>query len=181
MKPSADEFQKLVLQELDTLYRIGLRLTHNPADAEDLVQDTCFRAIRSRDTFDMQAGGIRPWLVRILRNCFLTRLQKQSRQPVGTDEQILEAVSQAPDVSPTGPMEVLREGMDEELVRALDALPEEYRTVMVLWALEDFSYQEIADACQIPIGTVMSRLHRARGKMTEMLRQYARNEGIIRE
>lgn len=181
MKPARDEFERLVLEQLDLLYRIGLRLTHRPEQAEDLVQEACYRAIRSRDHFDLQAGTIRPWLVRILRNTFLTRLARESRQPASADGQTLEFVAQVPETSPPGDFAHLAQHMDQELVRALDMLPEEYRTVMLLWAIEDFSYQEIADALEIPIGTVMSRLYRARTKLTQQLQEYARSEGILRE
>ena len=82
---------------------------------------------------------------------------------------------------PPQPSEDYSQYMDEELVRAMDSLPEEYRTVLVLWALEDFTYQEIADALEVPIGTVMSRLHRARAKLSSQLGEYARREGITRK
>jgi RNA polymerase sigma-70 factor (ECF subfamily) len=182
MKVSREEFEQLAVEQLDTLYRLALRLTGKQADAEDLVQEAYYRAIRSWESFDLQQAGIRPWLVRILRNTFLTKAQRESRQPNAIDSEILEATAGSalpPDARPWSPE--LAEGMDEELVHAMESLPEEYRTTMVLWALEDFSYQEIAQALEIPIGTVMSRLHRARAKLAEKLAAYARREGIQRE
>jgi RNA polymerase sigma-70 factor, ECF subfamily len=181
MKVSENEFERLVLEQLDVLYRVALRLSHRPDQADDLVQETCYRAIRSRDSFDLQTGGIRPWLVRILRNTFLTRIERERHQPALASDETLEGASIAPPPMPRGNLAALSEHMDQELVRALDALPEEYRSVMVLWALEDFSYQEIAEALEIPIGTVMSRLHRARAKLTHQLEEYAKREGIRRE
>lgn len=171
----------MLLEQLDSLYRVALRLSRNTSRAEDLVQETCYRAIRSRETFNLQAGGIRPWLVRILRNTYFTRGQREARQPAATDDITLDLLSGGQDQPPPGQGELLRESMDQELVRAMDQLPEEYRTVLVLWALEDFSYQEIADAMEIPIGTVMSRLHRARARLMQRLAGYAREAGIIRE
>lgn len=181
MKLSRDEFEPKVLEQLDVLYRVALRLSRRPDQAEDLVQETCFRAIRSYESFDLQTGSMRPWLIRILRNTFLSKLEREKRQPAATDDLTLELASQAPQPIATGDFTSLSEGMDQELVRAMDTLPEEYRTVMVLWALEEFSYQEISEALEIPMGTVMSRLHRARGKLAQQLKEYARREGILRE
>jgi RNA polymerase sigma-70 factor (ECF subfamily) len=180
MALSQDQFHQLILEQLDTLYRVALRLTRNNADAEDLVKDTCFRAMRSQDTFKMTPGGIRPWLIRILRNTFLTKVGREARQPEALPSETLElAPEKVPSAGETPAN--YAQYMDQELVHALDTLPEEYRTVMVLWALEEFSYQEIADALDIPIGTVMSRLYRARGKLSDALKEYARKERIIRE
>jgi RNA polymerase sigma-70 factor (ECF subfamily) len=181
MKPTREQFEQMVLEQLDVLYRVALRLTHKSDQADDLVQEACYRAIRSWESFDLQTGGIRPWLIRILRNTFLSRLERETRQPVATDDVILENALVASNSLPQGNFAAISEQMDQELVRALDRLPEEYRTVMVLWALEEFSYQEIADALEIPLGTVMSRLHRARARLAEQLEGYAKREGIQRE
>lgn len=182
MKPTPNEFEKMVLEHLDMLYRVALRFCRRPDRAEDLVQDTCYRAIRSRESFDLQAGGIRPWLVRILRNTFLSGLEHEARQPKGVDDSTLELAKSAPVPRPEKMnTPAAWDNMDQELVRALDDLPEEFRSVMILWALEDLSYQEIADSLEIPIGTVMSRLHRARNKLTQQLQDYGKKEGIIRE
>ncbi len=174
-----EQFDRDLLTHLDALYRIALRLARNPLLAEELVQEASYRAIRSAHTYDPSAGGMKPWLVRILRNTFLTRLEREGKQPQAVEEQTLEASKVAPAALPTG--RNFSEYMDQELVRALDLLPEEYRTVLMLWAIEDFTYQEIADALEVPIGTVMSRLHRARGKLVEQLGDFARREGILRE
>ncbi len=180
MAISQDQFRDLILEQLDTLYRVALRLTRNTDDAEDLVQEACYRAMRSEDTFKLTPSGIRPWLVRILRNTFLTRVARESKQPQATPTEALEMTPDAPSPGAEIPANYT-EYMDQELVRAMDALPEEYRTVLVLWALEDFTYQEIADALEIPIGTVMSRLFRARARLTEALKEYAKRERIARE
>lgn len=180
MALSRDEFASLLMPQLDSLYRIALRMARKPADAEDLVQETYYRALRSWETYNAKAGEIRPWLVRILRNTFLTRISREAKQPKAmADEAFDHSAAQAEPV-PAAP-DRFAQYMDEELVQALDGLPEEYRTVLMLWALEDFSYQEIADALEIPIGTVMSRLYRARAKLSTNLRDYAKREGILRE
>ncbi len=175
------EFERLVLEQLDFLYRVALKLARDSNKAEDLVQEACYRAIRSRESFQMSPGGIRPWLVQILRNAFLTRATREARQPRLAEDDALENAAGPVAGSPPELSFHISEHMDQEVAHAVQALPEEYRTVLMLWALEDFSYQEIADALNIPLGTVMSRLHRARSKLTQQLKDYAKREGIRRE
>lgn len=163
------------------LYRVAYRLTRDSSAAEDLVQDTFERAYRAREDFVLQEYGIRPWLVRIMHNIHFTHLQREKRQPVSMDETHLDLVEKDVPVAPEAPGKVNYEGMDQQLVRALEEQPPEYQTVLLLWAVEGFSYKEIADALNVPIGTVMSRLHRARAKLAERLQDYARQERIIRE
>jgi RNA polymerase sigma-70 factor (ECF subfamily) len=180
MKLSREHFEKLALEQLDMLYRVAKRLTRDPGRAEDLVQETFLRALRAGDSFDLQEYGIRPWLMRIMQNLHVSRAEREQRQPHAIDGEQLDASAAAPvrDL----PLEIgSSEAMDEQLVHALDDLPGEYQTVMLLWAVEDFSYKEIAEALDIPIGTVMSRLHRAKGRLAEQLHDYAVKEGVIRE
>jgi RNA polymerase sigma-70 factor (ECF subfamily) len=179
MKLVRDEFEKLALEQLDMLYRIARRLTHDPTRAEDLVQETYVRAFRARDSFDLQQYGIRPWLVRIMHNLHFSRSEREKRQPVALEDTHLEAEGEATDSIPLSPGSL--DGMDERLVRAMGELPQEYQTVMMLWAIEDLSYKEIAEACDVPIGTVMSRLHRARSKLSDKLRDFAKDQRLIRE
>jgi RNA polymerase sigma-70 factor (ECF subfamily) len=180
MKIARDEFDKLALEHLDMLYRVAYRLTHDSGAAEDLVQDTFERAYRAREDFVLQDYGIRPWLVRIMHNIHFTRLQREKRQPVAMDEAHLDMVEKGGSGEPAAG-KINFEGMDQQLVRALEEQPPEYQTVLLLWAVEGFSYKEIADALNVPIGTVMSRLHRIRAKLAERLQDYARQERIIRE
>lgn len=180
MKPAAEEFERLALEQLDTVYRVARRLARDPARAEDLVQETYLRALKARDSFNLQEYGIRPWLLRILYNLHLSRAEREGRQPVGIEEEHLAQTPAKPEgAPPVYPGNF--EGMDEELARAIEGLPEEYATVLLLWAVEDLSYKEIAQALGIPIGTVMSRLHRARQKLAEELREYALAQRIIKE
>src|SRR5438309_4490049 len=169
MKLDRAEFERLAMEHLDMLYRIARRLTRDPSAAEDLVQETYLRALRSYETFDLQEFGIRPWLLRIMHNLQASRYQREKRQPVAVEDEQLQAVARAPD-SPTGPDARAGRGiwdtMDQNLVRAVDSLPEEYRSVLTLWAIEDLSYKEIAESLDVPIGTVMSRLYRARQKLS---------------
>jgi len=179
MKLVRDEFEKLALEQLDMLYRIARRLTRDSTGAEDLVQETYVRAFRARDDFDLQEFGIRPWLVRIMHNLHFSRSQREKRQPAATEDSQLEAATDTTDSLPLTPGSL--DGMDERLVRAMGELPEEYREVMMLWAIEELSYKEIAHVCDVPIGTVMSRLHRARARLSEKLQDFARDQRLIRE
>ena len=182
MPLASEEFEKLALEQLDTLYRVARRLTRDATAAEDLVQETCLRALRGRASFELQEYGIRPWLLRIMHNLHFSRATRDKRQPPSVEQEQLEATAagEGNDVPlPIGAGSF--EGMDEHLVHALDQLPDEYREVMMLWAVEELSYKEIADAVGVPIGTVMSRLHRARKKLADQLRDYATKEGIIRQ
>jgi RNA polymerase sigma-70 factor (ECF subfamily) len=180
MKLVQDEFDRLALEHLDMLYRIARRLTRDATRAEDLVQETYVRAFRARDDFELQEYGIRPWLVRIMHNLHFSRSQREKRQPAALEDQQLDAATAEPSPAPWAGKASF-EGMDQRLVGAIQDLPEEYQTVILLWAVEDFSYKEIADAINVPIGTVMSRLHRARGKLAEKLQDFAREQRIIRE
>jgi RNA polymerase sigma-70 factor (ECF subfamily) len=163
---------------------VARRLTHDAVRAEDLVQETYLRAFRARDDFDLQEYGIRPWLVRIMHNLHFSRSQREKRQPVAVDDTHLDATSSAGTEANAG-VRLLDpasfEGMDERLVHAIEELPQEYQTVLMLWAVEEFSYKEIAESLEVPIGTVMSRLHRARQRLAEKLQDFAKKERIIRE
>jgi RNA polymerase sigma-70 factor (ECF subfamily) len=182
MKLPQAEFERLAIEQLDLVYRVARRFTGEASRAEDLVQETYLRALRSRDNFDLQQFGIRPWLLRILHNLHLSNAERDGRRPVAMDDEHLELADARKNGPPSLPIDPRSlEGMDEQLVRALDGLQQEYRSVLMLWAVEDFSYKEIADALSIPLGTVMSRLHRARQRLSEQLRDYAVQERIIRE
>ena len=178
MKLDRQQFETLALEHLDLLFRLAKRMTRDAHRAEDLVQETYLRAFRSADNFELQEFGIRPWLIRILHNVHVTRGQREKRQPASLEDEHLDAATgAAPEVLPKSAWD----GMDDQVKRAYDALPVEYQTVMHLWAIEELSYKEIADALDVPLGTVMSRLHRARGRLSEQLKDFASREGIIRE
>lgn len=179
MKLERKQFEALALEHLDMLYRVAKRMTRDSHRAEDLVQETYLRAFRSAAEFDLQSFGIRPWLIRILHNLHVSKGQRERRQPVLIDDdQLVDSAS----TSGSGPQPSSTwDGMDQQLKRAFETLPEEYRTVMQLWAIEELSYKEISDALEIPLGTVMSRLHRARQRLSEQLKDFAVREGIIRE
>jgi RNA polymerase sigma-70 factor (ECF subfamily) len=178
MTLQSDEFERLALEQIDMLYRIARRLTRDPVRAEDLVQETYLRALRGREGFKLESFGIRPWLVRIMQNLHFSRGERESREPAALEDAQLELAGGSEEMPWAGDG---FEGMDERLVHALDELPDDYKTVMMLWAVDELSYKEIAEACDIPIGTVMSRLHRARGKLAERLGDIRMEKGGTRE
>jgi RNA polymerase sigma-70 factor (ECF subfamily) len=179
VKLSQAEFEKLAMEQMDMLYRTARRFTRDSDRAGDLVQETFLRALRGRATFDLQAHGIRPWLVRIMRNLHLSRAERESRQPRAIETESLDTWSAPADGNASS--RDIFQNMDEELVRALQELPEDYQAVLLLWAVEDFSYKEIAHAVEAPIGTVMSRLHRARQRLLESLKDFGDERRMIRE
>src|SRR4051812_24242061 len=177
MKLDPREFERLALEHIDLLYRVARRLCRDPNRAEDLVQETYLRALRSKDSFNLEEFGIKPWLLRILYNLHVSRAVREERQPQALEDLDLAGPDRR---SATLPIDSRSfEGMDQELVRAIDGLSQEYQSVLMLWAVEDFSYKEIADALDIPIGTVMSRLHRVRQKLSQELQEYATEARIV--
>ena len=174
-----DQFEAQLLGEVDALYRLARRLTRQADRADDLVQDTVARALRSRDRFSDQGFGVKPWLLRMMYNLHLNRAGREKRQPVATEAEALDAAGPPrPGELPIPPSDF--QAMDEQLVHALDGLPTESRAILLLWAVEGLSYKEIAAAVDVPIGTVMSRLHRARHRLADELRPYAVANRLVR-
>ncbi len=169
-------FETEALPHLDTLYRVALRLTGDPSAAEDLVQDTVLRAIKAWHTF-RPGSNARAWLVTILRNQFINGWRSRKRGPVPVD---LEGVPELPDADDPDPEgRFFTELIDDEVLQAVDDLPEDFREVVVLSDMEGLPYAEIASALDIPVGTVKSRLFRARRILQGRLRRYAEATGII--
>jgi RNA polymerase sigma-70 factor, ECF subfamily len=182
MSDESDQFEKLALDQMDTLYRVARRLTRDPERANDLVQETYLRAFRARDSFELKEYGIRPWLLRIMQNLHFSRSGREKRQPAAMEDSSLEAADlDALPETPGVPLPINLEDLDDQLVRALEGLAVDYQIVLLMWAVDDLTYKQIAHTLDIPIGTVMSRLHRARQKLGEQLRDYALREGVIRE
>lgn len=173
-------FEELALPHLEMVYRVALRLTRSEHDAEDLVQETYLKAYKAFSRFEMREVGIRPWLLRILHNAFLNRVTRQKRAPKATDQQTLDQVYAAdtPYSTLLGPPALDYENLDSEVKAAMDRLAPDFRVVLTLWATLEFSYQEIADILNVPIGTVMSRLHRARQQLLRDLDDYAREHRL---
>jgi RNA polymerase sigma-70 factor (ECF subfamily) len=175
-----ETFEKLSLEHLEAVYRLALQLTRHPDEASDLVQETYLKALRVADRFEELGGGMRPWLFKILHNVFYTRLTKAKRAPASV-EQLHGAATDEPGPDEPEPAWDLRnldwEHVDERLKSAIEQLRPEYRTVLLLWAVEGLKYREIAEIQEIPLGTVMSRLHRARSILAEQLADFAEEYG----
>ncbi len=169
-------FDNLALEHLDAVYRLAMQLTRHPSEASDLVQETYLKALRAAERFEEHGGGIRPWLFKILHNVFYTSLAKERRAPVSVEE-LHGASSDDPapdDPTPAWDLSSLNwEHVDERLKSAIHNLRPEYRTVLLLWGVEGMKYREIAQIQEIPIGTVMSRLHRARSILEHQLADFA--------
>ncbi len=178
----ADAFEREALSYLDALYRTGLRLTRSEADAEDLVQETYIRAFRFRDQFT-PGTNLKAWLFRILTNAFINSYRRKAAEPQTTELADVEETTLYRHMVGSTPgsdepeREVLDSIVDEEVQQALEELPERFRSVVLL-DVEGFAYKEIAEMLEIPIGTVMSRLHRGRKFLQKRLYDLARERGI---
>lgn len=176
------DFEALVLPQMDTVYRVARRLTQNEHEAQDLVQETYLRAFKAFGRFELREFGVRPWLLKILHNAFLNGRQKQSRSERLSESRTLEQVEDASSARfVVGPPDLDYEQLDGEVRAAIDRLPDDFRIVLLLWGTMDLSYEEISEIVGVPIGTVMSRLHRARQKLVRDLHEYAREHRIRNE
>lgn len=162
-----DRFECYVLPELDVLYRVAYSITRNPTDAEDLVQDTLLRSYRAIERFDGRHP--RAWLLTIMRNAQINRVRRKRpdllRDPDETFERVADPSSDGAGADTT----LIDATFDHEVETALARLPDKFRTVVELVDLQQLSYQEAADVLGVPVGTVMSRLHRARARIRKHL------------
>jgi RNA polymerase sigma-70 factor (ECF subfamily) len=182
-----EDFEKGVLAQLDSLYRTALRMTNNPQEAEDLVQETMLKAFRFAHTY--QPGtNLRAWLFRILNTSAINRYRRQATHPApvtlpeGEEFYLYNQVRDlsGQDLSQGAEEEVLGQYLDEDVYKALNDLPPNFRMAVILADIEGMSYKEIAETLQIPIGTVMSRISRARRQLQKSLWQYARERGYVK-
>lgn len=180
MSVDPQQFRQLALAELDAVHRLAVHLCRDAEAAADLVQETFARAFAAAPTFRLGERGIRPWLFKILHNVFYNRLGRQQREPTLLDDLQAEAVAHELDAEPPAwDLSSLDwEYVDDRLKRAVDELPTTYRAILLLWAVEGLKYREIADVLDIPLGTVMSRLYRARMTLSAALADLAKEKGI---
>jgi RNA polymerase sigma-70 factor, ECF subfamily len=181
-------FERDALQYSRQLYSAAMRMARNPSDAEDLVQETFLKAYRAYDTFE-EGTNLKAWLYRILTNTYINKYRKDARRPTETDLGDVEDLylyrrlgsEDTVDASRTTEDRVLDGLVESDVKAAVEELPENFRIPVLLADLEGFSYKEIAEILDIPIGTVMSRLHRGRKAMQKRLWEFASKRGLVPE
>jgi len=180
-----ETFKSEALVHMDALYNAALRLTYNEEDARDLVQKTFFKAYRFFDQFEL-GTSCKAWLFKILKNTFINKYRKKVKQPEHVDYDTVEPfVDLIKDKqffnSETLDEEILDNFLSDDVNEALSKLPDDFRMVLILSDIEGFSYKEIAEIMECPIGTIRSRLSRARKMMFKYLLKYAKKEGYYQE
>jgi RNA polymerase sigma-70 factor (ECF subfamily) len=174
-------FEKEFMPHIDSMYNFAFRLTNDEDDANDLVQDTYLKAFRFINSFS-QGTNAKAWLFRILKNSFINDFRKKSKEPAKVDYQDVETTYNSEEDAETNQtvdlrVESVQDLIGDEIANALNALPVDFRTVIILCDVEGFTYEEMAKILDIPIGTVRSRLHRARMLLKEKLKSYAKSLG----
>ena len=177
-------FEKEALPHMDALYRTALRMTKNVGDAEDLVQEALVKAYRFWDKFET-GSNCRAWLFKIMTNVFINEYRSKSRSPMSVnvddiDDNYLYGQLATNSDGDNPEKELFAKMLDDDVKKAIDELPDDFRIVVVLSFIEGFSYQEIAEIADLQLGTVKSRLHRGRKLLQKELLDYAIRNGLIK-
>jgi len=176
------EFEAEATPHMDLLYNFALRTTGNPDDARDLLQETFLKAYRFWDKYE-KGTNIRAWLFRIMKNSYINRYRKETREPgmvdYGDVENFYDSIRAESTDTNDLQEKIFGNILSDEVTEALQSLPEDFRTVVILSDIEGLSYEEIAEFLNCPIGTVRSRLHRGRKILQTQLFEYARQHGLI--
>jgi RNA polymerase sigma-70 factor, ECF subfamily len=183
-KQRREAFESLALEHFDALYNTAVRLTRNPSEAQDLVQETFLKAFRFYHRFE-PGTNIKAWLFTILRNTYINVYRKAARQQQVDFDQVAPFYADTADPlvweDRSTVEDMLRHLVQDDVKRALTALPDDYRMVVLLADLEDFAYKEIAEIVGCPVGTVMSRLFRGRRLLRKSLAEFAKKSGYVKE
>jgi len=183
-----EDFATDAMSHAPQLFSTAMRMTRNRADAEDLVQETFVKAWRAFDSYQ-QGTNLRAWLFRIMTNTFINKYNAKQRRPQETELDEVEelylfrrlgTIDQSR-IAPSAEDQMMELFTDDEIKRALEELPAAFRLPVLLSDVEGFSYKEIAEMTDVPIGTVMSRLHRGRKAMQKLLYEFARQKGLVDE
>ena len=173
-------FEEEFLPQIDALYTFAYHLTYNEEDANDLVQETYLKAYRFIDKY-IEGTNAKAWLFKILKNVFINQYRRKSKQPTKVDYEEIITYQDEEDTKYSSYMdlreEMFQDMMGDEVTNAINALPVDFRVVILLCDVEGFTYEEISKIIDIPIGTVRSRLHRARNMLKEKLKEYAQSLG----
>src|SRR5438067_3256470 len=179
-------FEAQAMEFMPSLYTAALRMTRNPADAEDLVQETYLKAYRGFGSFQ-EGTNLKAWLYRILTNTFINSYRARKRRPEQSDIEDVEDLYmyrrlgglEGATAGQSAEEQVLEHFTESEIKEALESLPEQFRIAVLLGDVEGFSYKEIAEILEIPIGTVMSRLHRGRRALQKALFEFGMERGLV--
>ncbi|MHB9040860.1 MAG: sigma-70 family RNA polymerase sigma factor [Melioribacteraceae bacterium] len=177
------EFEKEAIPHMDAIYNYALRMTGDEDDADDLVQETFMKAFRFFDKFE-KGTNCKAWLFRIMKNSFINDYRKNTKEPNKVDyddvQNFYENIKSDEVETKHYELDAFSDLLDDDISEAIEKLPEDFRTVIILNDIEGFTYEEIADFVDIPVGTVRSRLHRARKMLYVQLFDYAKEKGFIR-